>query len=65
MLALYNLDKGGFIPIQTYFDMMCMTKNAYFCIAKVQGDNPGGSFYLILLGTDGLEKVFEVLFEYL
>jgi len=65
MLALYNLDKGGFVPVQTYFDTMCMIKNAYFCVAKVQCDNPGGSFYLILLGTDGLEKVFEGSIEYL
>ena len=54
MLALYNLDKGGFVPVQTYFNMMCMIKNAYFCVAKVECDNPEGFFYLILLGTDGL-----------
>lgn len=65
MLALYNLDKGGFVPVQTYFDMMCMIKNAYFCVAKVQCDNPEGFFYLILLGTDSLEKVFEHCTKYL
>ncbi|KIM34748.1 hypothetical protein M413DRAFT_33053 [Hebeloma cylindrosporum] len=63
MLTLYNLDKGGFIPVQTYFDTMRMIKNAYFCIAKVQCDNPEGFFYLILLGTDGLEKVFDHCIE--
>ena len=37
---------------------MSMIKNAYFCIAKAQVDNPNGKFFLILLGTDGLEKIF-------
>jgi hypothetical protein len=58
ILALYNLDKGNFIPVQSYFDVMCMIKNVYFCVAKAQRDNPTGRFYIILLGTDGLEKVF-------
>lgn len=58
ILALYNLDKGHFIPVQSYFDVMCMIKNVYFCVAKAQRDNPTGHFYIILLGTDGLEKVF-------
>jgi hypothetical protein len=58
ILALYNSDKGHFIPVQSYFDVMCMIKNIYFCVAKAQRDNPTGRFYIILLGTDGLEKVF-------
>ncbi|KAF9473610.1 hypothetical protein BDN70DRAFT_937308 [Pholiota conissans] len=58
ILALYNLDKGNFIPVQSYFDVMCMIKNVYFCVAKAQRDDPEGRFYIILLGTDGLEKVF-------
>ena len=35
-----------------------MIKNVYFCVAKVQVDNPDGSFWIILLGTNSLEKVF-------
>ncbi|KAE9401137.1 hypothetical protein BT96DRAFT_938122 [Gymnopus androsaceus JB14] len=31
ILALYNGNKGGFIPIQLCFDVMSMVKNAYFC----------------------------------
>jgi hypothetical protein len=58
VLALYNRDKGDFIPVQSYFDLMSMIKNAYFCLAKAQVDNPNGKFFLILLGTDGLEKIF-------
>jgi hypothetical protein len=37
---------------------MAMIKNAYFCVAKTQQDDPNGKFWIILLGTDGLEKVF-------
>ncbi|KAG6884618.1 hypothetical protein C0992_005991 [Termitomyces sp. T32_za158] len=58
ILALYNKDRGEFIPVQLYFDVMSMIKNVYFCVAKAQVDNPEGSFWIILLGTDGLEKVF-------
>ncbi|KAE9387736.1 hypothetical protein BT96DRAFT_837295, partial [Gymnopus androsaceus JB14] len=58
ILALYNESKGGFIPVQLCFDIMSMVKNAYFCVAKTQHDNPLGRLWLILLGTDGLEKVF-------
>ncbi|KAG6819936.1 hypothetical protein H0H93_007260 [Arthromyces matolae] len=58
ILALYNKDKGEFIPVQLYFDVMSMIKNVYFCVAKAQVDNPNGSFWIVLLGTDGLEKVF-------
>ncbi|KAF4615995.1 hypothetical protein D9613_011212 [Agrocybe pediades] len=58
ILAIYHTDKGNFIPVQTYFDVMSMIKNAYFCVAKAQTDDPDGEFWLILLGTDGLEKVF-------
>ena len=55
---MYHNDKGEFIPVQTFFDVMSMIKNVYFCVAKTQVDDPTGSFWIILLGTDGLEKVF-------
>ena len=58
ILAIYHVDKGDFIPVQTFFDVMSMIKNVYFCVAKTQVDDPTGSFWIILLGTDGLEKVF-------
>ncbi|KAG6894559.1 hypothetical protein C0992_005594 [Termitomyces sp. T32_za158] len=61
ILALYNRDKGNFIPVQLYFDVMSMIKNVYFCVAKAQIDNPQSCFYIILLGTDGLEKVFGIV----
>jgi len=58
ILAIYNQDKGNFIPVQTCFDVMSMIKNVFFSVAKTQVDNPEGLFWIILLGTDGLEKVF-------
>lgn len=58
ILALYSREQGDFIPIQLYFDVMSMIKNVYFCVAKTQQDDPNGKFWIILLGTDGLEKVF-------
>lgn len=58
ILAMYHTDKGDFIPVQTFFDVMSMIKNVYFCVAKTQVDDPTGSFWIILLGSDGLEKVF-------
>ena len=58
ILALYHSNKHDFIPVQFYFDVMSMIKNVYFCMAKTQIDNPVAQFWIILLGTDGLEKVF-------
>ena len=58
ILAIYHHDKGEFIPVQTYFDVMSMIKNVYFCVAKTQLDDPNADFWTVLLGTNGLEKVF-------
>ena len=58
ILAMYHTDKGEFIPVQTFFNVMSMIKNVYFCIAKTQVNDPAGSFWVILLGLDGLEKIF-------
>jgi hypothetical protein len=38
-----------------------MIKNVFFCVAKAKVDNPNGKFYVILLGTNGLEKLFGIL----
>ncbi|KAK0481076.1 hypothetical protein EDD18DRAFT_1113189 [Armillaria luteobubalina] len=35
-----------------------MIKNIYFTVAKAQWDRPSGKCHIILLGTDGEEKVF-------
>jgi hypothetical protein len=61
-LALYlyndNLARTKFMPTQSYVDIMLMVKNVYFCVAKAKVDNPGGTFHIILLGTDRLEQFF-------
>ncbi|KAF8999623.1 hypothetical protein BDQ17DRAFT_1427648 [Cyathus striatus] len=58
ILALYHINKGDFIPVQLYFNVESMIKNVYCGVSKVQIDNPSGQFWITLLGTDGLEKVF-------
>ena len=50
-----------FMPSQSYVDIVLMTKNIYFCVAKMKADNPMGKFYLILLGTDRLETLFGLI----
>jgi hypothetical protein len=35
-----------------------MIKNVYFCVAKTQIDDPDGSFWIILLGSNPLEALF-------
>ncbi|KAF7798238.1 hypothetical protein EIP86_009455, partial [Pleurotus ostreatoroseus] len=61
VMVLYLKDRGGFIPAILYLDLMLMIKNAYFCVAKTKRDNPDGSFWVILLGTDSLEKLFGII----
>ena len=58
ILAIYFQDKGNFIPVQNCFNVMSMIKNVFFCVVKMQVDDPEALFWLILLGTDGLKKVF-------
>ncbi|EJD41275.1 hypothetical protein AURDEDRAFT_68934, partial [Auricularia subglabra TFB-10046 SS5] len=59
-LQLYRLDQQRFIPSQLYIDIQIMIKNVYFCVAKTKKDNPTGRFWLLLLGTDRLEKDFGI-----
>ena len=40
---------------------MHMIKNVFFCVAKAKVDDPNGSFWIILLGTDHLEELFGIL----
>ena len=46
------------MPLQTYFNWMTNIKNQYLCVAKTQVDNPNGSWWLILIGTDTLKSLF-------
>ncbi|KAJ6614384.1 hypothetical protein B0H10DRAFT_2177014 [Mycena sp. CBHHK59/15] len=58
MLALYSKEAGRFVPSQTYFDFMTAGKNRFFCVEKTQIDDPDGQFWIILPGSDPLEKTF-------
>jgi len=60
-LALYSEAGKDFIPSELFIDIMIMIKNVYFCVAKCKIDNPEGSFWIILLGTDRLEELFGIL----
>lgn len=57
-MLLYAKNKGAFIPVQLYQDLQTMVKNAYFCVAKTQVDDPDGEFWIVLCGTDRLETTF-------
>jgi hypothetical protein len=57
-LYRYNAVGTSFMPVQSYTDIIIMTKNAFFCVAKTKVDNPGGKFYIISLGTDRLKTFF-------
>jgi hypothetical protein len=60
MFYLYRYNSAGssFMPVQSYTDIIIMTKNVFFCVAKTKVDNPSGKFYIISLGTDRLETFF-------
>ncbi|EJD51406.1 hypothetical protein AURDEDRAFT_57385, partial [Auricularia subglabra TFB-10046 SS5] len=58
LLSLYSAGRGAVMPVQLYADTAHMVKNAYFCLAKLQLDDPEGVFHLILLGDDRLEAGF-------
>ncbi|TFK70649.1 hypothetical protein BDN72DRAFT_870211 [Pluteus cervinus] len=59
--VLYQPSGKAFIPTELYIDVMLMIKNAYFCVAKAKVDDPDGSFWITLLGTDRLEELFGIL----
>ncbi|EJD43269.1 hypothetical protein AURDEDRAFT_66722, partial [Auricularia subglabra TFB-10046 SS5] len=58
LLALYSSGHGAVMPVQLYADTAHMVKNAFFCLAKLQHDDPEGLLHLILLGDDRLEGGF-------
>jgi hypothetical protein len=60
-LYRYNAAGTSFMPAQSYTDIIIMTKNTFFCVAKTKVDNPDGKFYLISLGTDRLETFFGLI----
>ncbi|KAJ7635427.1 hypothetical protein B0H17DRAFT_1217291 [Mycena rosella] len=63
LLILFTTDTAGtdFMANQTFVNIMIMIKNAFFCVAKAKVDIPDSEFFLILLGTDRLEKLFGLI----
>ena len=57
-MAFYHKECGRAFPSQLIFDLMCMVKNVYCCVAKAKCDNINSKFFVILLGTDPLENLF-------
>ncbi len=61
-IALYRAAGGkAFIPTELFIDIMLMVKNIFFCVAKAKVDDPDGSFWIGLLGTDRLEELFGIV----
>ncbi|KZS97047.1 hypothetical protein SISNIDRAFT_406124, partial [Sistotremastrum niveocremeum HHB9708] len=58
VLSLYSSERGRFMPVQLFYDTMACIKSVYVCVAKTILVNPDGEFWIILLGTDALEKSF-------
>jgi hypothetical protein len=61
LLLLYRTNGNRFFPNLLYTDIMIMIKNVYFCVGKAKINNPLGSFFIILLGTDRLETLFGII----
>ncbi|KAJ7485960.1 hypothetical protein FB451DRAFT_1433109 [Mycena latifolia] len=63
LFILFTTDGAGtdFMANQTFVNIMIMIKNAFFCVAKAKIDIPDSEFFLILLGTDRLEKLFGLI----
>lgn len=58
LLCLYRKLDGKMIPSQLYHDIQCTFENAFFCAAKFQVRHPDEPLWLMLLGTDVLERLF-------
>ncbi len=61
MMVLYSVYKGNLCSVQLYYDTMVVIKSAYFCVAKTKVADPDGRFWLSMLGTDALEKLFGIV----
>jgi hypothetical protein len=57
-MMFYEIDGTECLLNLLYIDLMIMIKNVFFCVAMAKVDNPEGSFWIILLGTDCLEEIF-------
>lgn len=57
-LVFFREFKSTFLPSQLYHDLQSTFKNAYFCAAKFQQFVPDVPLFLMLLGTNLLERIF-------
>ena len=58
LLCLYRKLNGKVIPTQLYHDLMCTFENCFYAAAKFQVHHPDLPLWLMLLGTDVLERLF-------
>ena len=58
LLYTHGNTRNAFIQSQLYWDIQIAVKNAYFCVAKTEQDNPSGKFFIYQLGSDRLEWIF-------
>ncbi|KAJ6577546.1 hypothetical protein B0H19DRAFT_1336997 [Mycena capillaripes] len=66
LLVLFTTDGAGadFMANQTFMNIMLMIKNVFFCVhrqTKAKINIPDSEFFIILLGTDRLEKLFGLI----
>jgi hypothetical protein len=54
----YRQERERFLNSVLFTDSVACVKNAFFSLAKQQILDPEQNFYLFLLGTDGVEKLF-------
>ncbi|KAJ3775493.1 hypothetical protein FB446DRAFT_609311, partial [Lentinula raphanica] len=56
--AMYLKGRLSFLTSALYADSHAIVKNIIFTVAKLTLDNPDTSYYIILDGTDRIERVF-------
>ena len=57
-LYTVNGAKNKALQSLTFWDIILLVKNAYFCVAKTKVSSSNSKFWIILLGTDRLESTF-------
>ena len=58
LFHLFRIHGTNLIPSQTYHDLQSTFIDAIFCCAKMKIHAPSKALYLVLTGTDSLERFF-------
>ena len=58
LLYLYKPNTTSLMPVQLYNDLRCTFHDALLCAAKLQISSPEKPLYLVINGTDPLERYF-------